>query len=152
MVYRAAYRVAGNAADAEDVLQTVFLRLARNEAQTEQVRNPEGYLRRAAVNCALDLLRSRQRIELVDPDSAPPVEDDPERQAQAAELRDWLRRSVSALSPLAAEAFALRFFEGRDNGEIAAMLGTSEASIAVTLHRARERLFREYRQYMGDES
>src|SRR5260370_2223658 len=55
-VFRAAYRITGNAGDAEDVLQTVFLRLARQETLSEIVNLP-AYLHRSAVNASLDLLR-----------------------------------------------------------------------------------------------
>ncbi len=58
-VLKAAYRVTGSMSDAEDVLQTVFLRLARRDLATEGVANLESYMYRAAVNAALDLLRAR---------------------------------------------------------------------------------------------
>ena len=60
LVFRTAYRITGNAADAEDVLQTVFLRLFRREADAPVLENEESYLRRAAINAALDVIRSRQ--------------------------------------------------------------------------------------------
>src|SRR6266849_5538194 len=63
-VFRAAHRVTGSAADAEDVLQTVFLRLARGESPNA-LENPEGYFARAAINASLDLLRSRKRSRAV---------------------------------------------------------------------------------------
>ena len=49
LVFRTAYRVTGNAADAEDVLQTVFLRLVRRDASAAALENHESYLRRSAV-------------------------------------------------------------------------------------------------------
>src|SRR5512136_278924 len=58
-VFRAAYRITGNAGDAEDVLQTVFLRLIRQGWRSEPVEFLESYLRRAAVNAALDVVRAR---------------------------------------------------------------------------------------------
>src|SRR5450631_1006920 len=61
MVYRTAYRVTGNPSDAEDVLQTVFLRLMKRDDSAAPLEQPEGYLRRAAVNASIDLLRERQR-------------------------------------------------------------------------------------------
>src|SRR5437764_3859272 len=63
LVYRAAYRVTGNAEDAEDVVQTLFLKLLRRQRPLDLDSNPKGYLHRAAVNAALDLLRSRKRAE-----------------------------------------------------------------------------------------
>src|SRR5580704_9447055 len=69
LVFRTAYRITGNAADAEDVLQTVFLRLARRGANARAVEDEESYLRRAAINAALDVIRWRQAnptVELPD--------------------------------------------------------------------------------------
>jgi len=59
LVFRTAYRVTGNASDAEDVLQTVFLRLVRLEKFPE-IANLPGYLHRSAVNASLDLLRGKK--------------------------------------------------------------------------------------------
>ncbi|MGD0268453.1 MAG: sigma factor, partial [Candidatus Sulfotelmatobacter sp.] len=53
LVFRTAYRITGNAGDAEDVLQTVFLRMLRRGRGAEPLENPESYLRRAAINAAL---------------------------------------------------------------------------------------------------
>src|SRR5215468_9608753 len=62
LVYRAAYRITGNVQDAEDVLQTLFLRLLHRGRQLDLNANPKGYLHRAAVNIALDIVRARRRI------------------------------------------------------------------------------------------
>jgi RNA polymerase sigma-70 factor (ECF subfamily) len=154
LVFRAAYRVTGNAADAEDVLQTVFLRVVRRADSVRDVAEIESYLYRAAVNAALDLLRSRQRGRAVPfEETSPSVGSDPtlspDRMLASDEIRRWLREAVAGLSDMAGEAFVLRFFEGRKNTEIADILGTTPSTVAVTLHRARERLEREYRAYVG---
>ena len=73
MVFRAAYRVTGNANDAEDVLQTVFLRMLKRDAGAEPVGNMPSFLHRAAVNAALDLVRARQNIRNVPLDELEPV-------------------------------------------------------------------------------
>src|SRR5690242_185494 len=65
LVYRAAYRVIGNSSDAEDVLQTVFLRLVRLEKFPE-ISNLPGYLHRSAVNASLDLLRGKKETFSLD--------------------------------------------------------------------------------------
>src|SRR5690242_20658382 len=62
LVYRAAYRITGNAQDAEDVLQTLFLRLLHRGRPLDMDANPKGYLHRAAVNIALDIIRARRRV------------------------------------------------------------------------------------------
>src|SRR5262245_29629520 len=61
LVYRTAYGVMGSHEDAEDVLQTIFLRLLRRAAQPDLNRNPKAYLYRAAVNLSLDMIRSGKR-------------------------------------------------------------------------------------------
>jgi len=154
LVFRAAYRVTGNASDAEDVLQTVFLRLVRRPPDADGVRGLESYLYRSAINSALDILRSKARKTNVPLEDAGPVAAGeaasmPDRALAAGEIRKWLLKAVSRLSPRSAEILVLRFFEGRNNTEIARMLETTPATVAVTLHRTRERLHREYCSEMG---
>jgi RNA polymerase sigma-70 factor (ECF subfamily) len=154
LVYRAAYRITGSAGDAEDVLQSVFLRLLQRGPESEPVARLESYLYRAAVNTALDLMRLRQTARTV------PLEEvaaglaessslAPDRAHEAGEIRDWLRRALTRLSPMAAEIFVLRFFEGKENPEIARLLGTTPGTVAVTLHRSRERIEKELEAYLG---
>ncbi len=138
-VLRAAYRITGNMADAEDVAQSVFLRLAANP---QDVKNPESYLYRSAINGALDLLRSRKVGREVELDNAQSVATgaSPEHSLSDRELRRWIRNALADLTPRTAEMFALRYFEERSNREIAQMLGTSQAIVAVVLHHARAKL------------
>ena len=155
-VYRTAYRVTGNASDAEDVLQTVFLRLSRRSAEEGlDAAVAGGYLHRSAVNAALDVVRSRQRsgwvpLEAAGEPADAGIEGDPERERRSAELRRNLRLALSRLSPRAAEMFALRYFEGLGNTEIAALLDVSQGVVAVLLHRTRARLRKELAVLMGD--
>jgi RNA polymerase sigma-70 factor (ECF subfamily) len=146
-VYRAAYRITGNAADAEDVLQTVFTRLLRREEQPDLSNSAGSYLHRAAVNAALDLMRRRKRARAVDLDEVGEqlVDDDagPERRRGSREIAVRVREALGRLSPRQAEIFSLRYLEGLGNLEIATMLGSSQTSIAVILHRARHRLQKE---------
>ena len=143
LVYRTAYRVTGNPSDAEDVLQTVFLRLMKRDAQAAALEQPEGYLRRAAVNASIDLLRERQRTgqAMLESIAVSPA------CTELRELRDTLRRAVSKLEPRQAEMVALRFFEGYTNKEIAEMFKISQILVAVTLHRAKSKLQKELAAY-----
>jgi RNA polymerase sigma-70 factor (ECF subfamily) len=154
LVFRAAYRITGNPGDAEDVMQTVFLRMLKRDASAEAVGNMASFLHRSAVNAALDLVRSRQNIRNIpldelEPVLAEPASRSPERALHAGEIRDWLRGALARLNPRIAQMFALRFFEGKDNPEIARLLNTTPGTVAVTLSRTRDRLQKEYQAYMG---
>src|SRR6201994_1749837 len=154
MVFRAAYRVTGNADDAEDVLQTVFLRMVKRDAGSQAVDNMPSFLHRAAVNAALDLVRTRQNIRNIPLDELEPVLSEPahrnpDRIQHSGEIREWLRGALARLNPRIAEMFALRFFEGKDNPEIARLLNTTPGTVAVTLSRTRDRLEKEFRAYLG---
>jgi len=156
-VYRAAYRITGDAMDAEDVLQTVFTRLLRREEQPDLSENAGSYLHRAAVNAALDLMRRRKRARKVDLDEVgdnlvDTHDPGPERARDSREIKVRLRQAMSRLSPRQAEIFTLRYLEGWGNLEIAKMLGASQTSIAVLLHRARHRLQKELGSLEGEMS
>jgi RNA polymerase sigma-70 factor (ECF subfamily) len=138
MVFRTAHRITGNAEDAEDVLQTVFLRLLRRESM-EGIDNPESYLRRASVNAALDIVRARQADNSLDLERMPASGSCTELR----DLRDTLRRALAKLPARTAEMFALRFFEGYTNPEIAKLMGISQIVVAVTVHRTRKKLQQE---------
>ena len=151
-IFRIAYRITGSRSDAEDVLQTVFLRLAPNRHDLSP--NPEGYLKRAAVNASLDLIRKRTRANFVALDVVDFNQNSnlsaasPEDVYADAELRELIRHGVAKLEGRAAAAFALRYFEGLDNKRIAEILDTSQMVVAVTLHRARTRLRKEIGSYL----
>lgn len=152
-VIRIAYRVTGSFSDAEDVAQTVFLRLARRGLDSVPVGHIESYLYRAAVNAALDVLRSRKDAKSVNLEDAGPLPSDdallsPDRTQESAEIRIWLRQALSKLHPRAAEMFVLRYLENYDNREIARLLDTSSAVVAVMLHRTRGRLQKDFRAFM----
>jgi RNA polymerase sigma-70 factor, ECF subfamily len=151
-VLKAAYRLTGNMADAEDVLQSVFLRLARGTVDASRISNLQSYLHRSAVNAALDLIRSRGDREDVPVEAADDLESNPgispERALSSLEAKNWLRRELATLHPRAAEMFVLRYLEGLDNPEIARTMNTSQAVVAVTLHRARARLKKGLRGFM----
>lgn len=154
-VFRAAYRVTGSASDSEDVVQSVFLKLARRELGEvgDDIQNIGGYLHRAAVNAALDLIRLRrdaQNMPLEDAEITRPLElsSRAEGEYSPLELRRWLRQAMPKLGTRSAEMFVLRYIEGRDNSEIAKTLKTSRATVAVTLHRTRSLLKKDFRAYM----
>ena len=152
-VFRTAQRITGSAADAEDVLQTVFLRLIKGQETYDLSRNPEAYLSRAAINASLDLLRSRNRsksvtLEDLNIDTIAGHSRSPEALHADRELQTLVRESVARLGKTAGEMFVLRYYEGLDNKEIAAVMETSPLVVGVVLHRARTRLRKEIGHYL----
>jgi RNA polymerase sigma-70 factor, ECF subfamily len=146
MVFRTAHRITGNAEDAEDVLQTVFLRLLwRESGALAEIDNPESYLRRSAVNAALDIVRARQADNTLELEKMATSGSCTELR----DLRDTMRRALSKLAPKTAEMVALRFFEGYTNPEIAKLMGISQIVVAVTVHRARKKLQQELMKGVG---
>ena len=153
-VVRAAYRVTGSMSDAEDVLQTVFLRLAGRMDAVELGAGAGAYLRRSAINAALDVVRGRRRQRAVDLDAEAgpePADEaaDPERRHSGREAGAQVRRALARLNPKAAQVFALRYFEDLGNKEIARLLTMSQTAVAVTLHRTRSRLREELGAPLG---
>jgi RNA polymerase sigma-70 factor (ECF subfamily) len=147
LVFRTAYRITGNAADAEDVLQTIFLRLLKRGASVPPLTQEESYFRRAAVNASLDLVRSRRTAPTV------PLSEVVGFGPHSSDaVQDCLRRAFASLNPRSAEIFALRYFEDFTNPQIARALNMSQVLVAVTLHRTRRQLQKEIRSCMGDAS
>jgi RNA polymerase sigma-70 factor (ECF subfamily) len=156
-VIQAAYRVTGNAEDAEDVLQTVFIRLARRSNPPDLSGGALPYLRRAATNAALDIVQSTRVRTSVAFDGGPEATSsdpapNPDDLVHGGQLRDRLRQAIAGLNRRAAEVVTLRYFEGLDNRAIAEILDTSPGTVAVTLHRARERLKAELGSLMRGDS
>jgi RNA polymerase sigma-70 factor (ECF subfamily) len=154
VVFRVAYRITGSQSDAEDVLQTIFMRLTKGWSGRDLSPNPRAFLHRAAINASLDIVRLRKRqnsvsLDVIDTDhNSKLAVSSAEDTFADFELRELIREAVAKLEGRAAEAFALRYFEGYDNGRIAGILGTSQMVVAVTLHRARTRLRKEIGSYL----
>jgi len=141
-VYRAALRVTGNPADAEDVLQTVFLRIFVTFTQGGEqpaARNPEAWFKRAACNAAIDILRRRTARAEVSIHDVSDVHLKPVVEPEIL-LKERLRRALAALEPEDAELFLLRYVEGLSNGELAELFRQEKNNIAVRLHRIRQTL------------
>ena len=151
-VYRTAYSVTGTRHDAEDVLQTIFLRLLRRALPDDVRQNPKAYLHRAAVNVSLNIVRARKRQHPIDDVEAlravaPVVEGN-----QADEMRARLIRAMGEMRPRVVEMLVLRYEHDCSDAEIARMLGTSRGVVAVTLFRARARLKKALRAPAGEQS
>jgi RNA polymerase sigma-70 factor (ECF subfamily) len=149
LVYRTAYGVTGSVEDAQDILQTIFLRVLRRDLPPELGKNPRGYLYRAAVNQSLDVIRKRKRRVFVSEKECLKIP------APAVDLRDdeihkRLYAAIAELKPEAAQIVILRYLHDYSDADIAKMLGTSRTAIAVRLFRIRARLKELIRSSIGE--
>ena len=151
-VYRTAYGVTGRVEDAEDVVQTIFLRLLQRDAPRDFVKNPKGYLYRAAVNLSLTMVQVRRRRALTEESEDLAASIPARTSSRAEELHRQLYEAIAQLKPKAAAILILRYLHNHSDAEIAKMLGTSRGVIAVTLYRSRARLKKLLNASLGEGS
>ena len=143
MVHRTAYAITGHRQDAEDVLQSMFVKLLQRGLTPEVRQHPARYLHRAAVNLSLNVLRTRKRRRLVGIDTLeiPASSEQPEDVRERDEQRhERLTEAMAGLKPRALEILLLHYKHEYSDAQIATLLGTSRGTIAVTLFRIRARL------------
>ena len=140
LVYRTAWVITGNSDDAEDVLQTIFLRLMRRSAPPDIRKNAKGYFYRAAVRLSLDTIRSRRREVLTSDFAAIEGRIRPEGPNGHYAFEPRLAETLAKLPPRTVEIVMLRYVHDYTEPEIAKLLRLSRGTIAVTLFRARLRL------------
>ena len=138
-VFRAAWRVLGGRAAAEDVQQQVFLRLI--ESPPRNVESWPAYLTTAATRLAIDHLRRQRRWRLLAPLwKADEPDDSPAEDAERAEAGRFMRAALARLHPRDASCFVMRHFHDLPPAAIGSALGISENHVSVSVHRARKAL------------
>ncbi len=139
-VYTIAYRMLGNAPEAEDAAQEVFLRAYLKLASYDRERRFSSWLLSIASNYCIDVLR-RRRATLVTLDDAeyalPSSEPGPEQSAVEGEQRDAIARAIQVLSPAYRLPTVLRYYYDLPYDEIERITGLTEATVKTRLHRAR---------------
>ena len=146
MLYRTAYSMLGNSADAQDVVQTIFLRLLRREIPAN-VENIGAYLYRAAVNSSLNAIRDRKRVDLMADTETLDVPDENHESSSALGAFRRLTDAIADLSSGDAQVLILRYVHNHTDAEIARLLGVSRGTISMRLFRSRLRL----KKLMGEE-
>ena len=142
-LFRVAFRITGNRADAEDVVQEVILRGYRRLESFEQRSDFGTWICRIAVRCALDRIGrretavsaegaddERQAIEVADFAAGP------DRLVLSGEIRAWQQDALHSLTPLEKAAFVLRHMEECGTDDIAAALGIAPSAARQAVFRA----------------
>jgi RNA polymerase sigma-70 factor (ECF subfamily) len=149
-VYAAALRILGNPAQAQDVVQDVFLRLWRRPEAFDARRGELGpYLRLMARSRALDVWREGQaagrasdRLALVTPEDDGRPDDRPDARAELEEGRGAVRAALRRLPSAQREALVLAYWGGLTADQIARRsdvpLGTAKSRIRLGLARLRD--------------
>jgi len=141
-----AYRLTGSAADAEDVVQDVFVGLPVALRRYAERGSFAGWLRTVTVRLALDRMRRRERRREIPLDST--VERDAgDSSAAGADVRWELERALATLPDALRAVFMLKEVEGYSHAEIGQMLGIRRGTSEVRLHRA----IRTLRRVLGDQ-
>jgi RNA polymerase sigma-70 factor (ECF subfamily) len=138
-VFRAAWRILGSRAAAEDVQQQLFLRLI--ESPPQRVESWPAYLTASATRLAIDHLRRQRRWRLLAPlwKSEDP-EDAPDADVEREQASRFMRAALARLNARDASCFVMRHLHGLAPAAIGAALGISENHVSVSVHRARKAL------------
>lgn len=152
-VYRLAYRLSGDAQDAEDLTQETFIRVFRS-LSNYQPGTFEGWLHRITTNLFLDMVRRRNRIRMEalpeDYDRVPAEGPGPEQVYHDARLDPDLQSALDSLAPEFRAAVVLCDIEGLSYEEIGATLGVKLGTVRSRIHRGRQAL-REHLAHNGSQ-
>ena len=158
-VLSTAMRILGNSEKARDVHQEVFLAIWKRWHKYNGHTNWSAYLYRAAVRKAIEFAKqskaeqSRRKVSLTKLRQQTKYDtnkDNPDDPLRTAELQQMLARHLARLPKRQADVFVLSKIEGLRHNKIAKILGCSENTVRVHLHRAVNRLARELGDYLTE--
>lgn len=161
-VYGVAYRILGQAQDAEDVVQQTFLSVIEHIDRFREESAVATWVLRIATNFALKILRKKRGLPTVvleeeeslgavpHPDYIAQWREPPDALVERAELRELLDRAIAELDDKYRVVFVLRDIEGLSTEETAETLGLSGSNVKIRLLRARMQLRERLTRELGD--
>ncbi|MGB6871601.1 MAG: sigma-70 family RNA polymerase sigma factor [Acidobacteriaceae bacterium] len=159
-VFRVAFRITGNEADAEEIVQEAFLRGYQRLESFQQRSGFGTWIYRIAVNCALNRLSQPgieaeyRHAENSDPEDrtvqVAAQDADPERRLLSREIGAAQEMAMQRLTPTEKTAFVLRHLEDRSLNEIAEVLGIASNAAKQAVFRAVQKLRRELAPLRGN--
>jgi RNA polymerase sigma-70 factor, ECF subfamily len=166
-VYRLAYGITRNPADAEEVVQDVFLTVVRKGGSFEGQAALATWMYRVTMNAALNRRRGKRReLEVSLEEHLPTYTEDghragdrsdllvdwsstPEERVLSGESRQVLENAIDSLPAHYRAVLVLRDVEELSNEEVASIVGDSLASVKSRLHRARMALREQLTRHFG---
>lgn len=157
-VYHFAFRLTGNAAEAEDIAQEVFLRLHQSRATYAPIGKFSTWLFSIAHNLCVSRLRKKkwfcvwpmQKNDPEEPVDFPDPDPSPDEVVIKNEMSDILKKGIQGLPFLQKEALILREYENLDYQEIARILKKSLGTVKTLIHRARINLKEKLLPYLEE--
>ena len=138
VVFGIAYSYTRNHADAEDLCQEAFLKAYRSLDTLNDTKRFGSWVGTITRNLARVWYRkSKREAEIM---AAASAEVNAPREALYDDMREVLEEQINALEPIAREVLMLHYFSEQSTGEIAKVLGVSQAAVLKRLQRAREAL------------
>lgn len=134
-VYKLGYIYLKNAADAEDVVQSVFLNLLQTNVHFNDYEHEKAWFLTAARNCCKNMLKSWWKRRRVDFEAMPEIAS----QDQAAQEKEIIAKLL-ALPEKYRVVLHLYYLENYSTKEVAVLLGRNESTIRSQLQRGREKL------------
>lgn len=147
-VLNTAVRILGDTHKAQDVHQEIFLEIWRRWDKYDGQINWKAYLYRATVRKAIYLAKKSRTEKLFEQQPECTSKEEPDESIQAAELQQKLAGCLARLPKRQAQVFVLSRMEGLKAEQIAELLGCSQETVRVHLHRAMKRLARELGDYL----
>jgi len=147
-VLNTAVRILGDTHKAQDVHQEVFLEIWRRWHKYDGQTNWTAYLYRATVRKAIHLAKKSRTERLFEQKPEHTSKEGPDESLRAAELQQKLAGCLARLPKRQTEVFVLSRMEGLKAEQIAELLGCSQETVRVHLHRAMKRLARELGDYL----
>jgi len=138
LLYRVAFSILGNEADACDAVQETMVKIWSMDADIGSIGNPQAYASRVLRTTAIDILRSISRKSDIVTDDA--VTADLYVNPDDVGSVEYIRRAVDSLPSGQREVLKLSAYEGLPNNEIAAATGFTTDNVRQLLSRARKKL------------
>jgi RNA polymerase sigma-70 factor (ECF subfamily) len=145
-VYNLAYRMLGNAVEAEDAAQETFIRAYTRLDTYDPGRKFSSWILSIASHYCIDLLR-RRRINFTSVEDLPPMVElampralQPENAVMRGQAADDVQRLLDTLTPSYRTPVILRYWYDMSYREIAETMGVTESTVKTRLHRARNKL------------
>lgn len=142
-LYRIAYILVEDKADAEDILQEAYYKLWTKREELADIRNPEAFCVTLIKNLCLDFLRSpqrRRRQEEIEEADRFEIASSPEKELEIQDKIGWMRRLINQLPANQKQVVKLYGIKECSLDEIEQITGLTAVNIRVLLSRARKSL------------